>query len=145
MVLIVMSWIVVIKSRIMQKAVLLKQPRPRPMPEILGQFKGFCVIIFIASYSLFSLRIFCFRRSLSSSGRWPKMCIPHRLPAQVCSVYRRAGLDYDSVISCRISKMHTLEAPVRQNTGDLPLSGPAYIFKSYLWNGLISSAQGWPN
>lgn len=112
------------------------------MPEILGQFKDFCVIIFIASYSLFSLRTFCFR-SLSSSERWPKTCTLHRLPAQVCSVYRRAGLDCDEVTSYRISKMHTLEAPVTQNTV-LPLSVPAYIFKSYLWNREISSAHSWP-
>lgn len=138
-----MSWIVVIKARIIQKAVFLKQPRPRPMPEILVQFKDFCVIIFIASYSLFSLRIFCFR-SLSSSERWLKTCILRRLPTQVCSVYRRAGLDCDEVTNYRISKMHTLEAPVTQNTGALPLSSPAYIFKSHLWNREISSAHGWP-
>lgn len=131
MVLIVMSWIVVIKARIMQKAVLLKQPRLRPVPEILGQFVDFCVVIFIASYSLFSLRIFCFKEKSVFFIERSKMCMPRRLPAQVCSVYRRTGPDYDQVISQRISKMYTLEAPVTQNTGALPLSGPAYIIKSH--------------
>lgn len=77
-----MSWTVVVKARIMQKAMLLQQPRPRPMPEILGQFKDFCVTALTASYSLFSLRVFCFRINPSSLERHLKMCIPHGLPAQ---------------------------------------------------------------
>lgn len=93
-----MSWLVVIKARIMQKAVLLKQPRLKPMPEILGQFEDFCVIIFTASYSLFSLRIFCFKEKSVFFRERPK-CVLHVDCLRKCALYRRTGPDCDSVIN----------------------------------------------